>query len=135
MFRFTTSAVAAVPTPLDTGMTPIPSSNSTRKSSANAATGRSASIGTKRRKTFLMVVSVESFWAANVPRCWNAVGRRWVPGGPKHDSTGLVWAASRHNRKVEPYLVRIDSALGLALPRMAPTLEIVGLALVALLLL
>jgi len=82
-----------------------------------------------------MVVSVESLWAANVPRCWNAVGRRGVPGSPKHDSTGLVWAASRHNRKVEAYLVRIDSALGLALPRMAPTLEIVGLALVALLLL
>jgi len=82
-----------------------------------------------------MVVSVEPLYAANVRGAGTRVGRGGVPGGPKHDSTGLVWAASRHNGKVEPYLVRIDSALGLELPRMGPTLEIVGLALVALLLL
>jgi hypothetical protein len=40
MFRFTTSAVAAAPTPLETGMTPIPPLNFTRVSLAAAESGQ-----------------------------------------------------------------------------------------------
>src|SRR6266436_7143720 len=54
MFRFTTSAVAARPTPLATGRTPIPPRNF-RVSSATAASGNSATRNGKRAKAFFMV--------------------------------------------------------------------------------
>jgi hypothetical protein len=54
MFRFTPVAVAAVPTPLETGIRPMPSSNRTSESLANEWTGRSARSGSASSKTFLM---------------------------------------------------------------------------------
>src|SRR5437870_12543017 len=55
MFRFTTSAVAANPTALATGRTPIPPRNFTSVSSAMADSANSATTNGTRTKAFFMV--------------------------------------------------------------------------------
>src|SRR6266478_1982271 len=56
MFRVTTSAVAACPTPAATGRTPIPPRNFTRVSSATADRANSVTTNGKRTKAFFMVL-------------------------------------------------------------------------------
>src|SRR5258705_6542919 len=90
MFRVTTSAVAACPTPAATGRTPIPPRNFTRVSSATADSGNSATTNGKRTKAFFMV-SPPLTWLDPPGRTRHAIARSPPAlGDPPPGCTALV---------------------------------------------
>src|SRR5690242_4852266 len=88
MLRFTTSAVAAVPTPADTGITPIPPLNFANESSASAASGTSPSSSAQANCVFniwsLLVESGSAY--LRTARCRD--GRLADPPRPRETRRG-----------------------------------------------